>query len=329
MRKFFKVSGIIFGVIFLLLIIGYAYLMTKYPKDIAVRDIKIDPTPEMIERGKYLANNFAGCIDCHSQRDYNKFAGPLVPGTEGMGGMDYGEGAGFVPAKNITSDVETGIGGWTDGEIFRAITCGLNKDGKELGPMMPYTFFRNMDEEDVKAIIAYIKTLPPKKNEISQHDFKFPVNIIFRTIPDEPDFKKRPDPNNKVALGAYYGISCKFCHSPTDGPDFVPGKEFAGGVEMPDPKGGIVRSANITPDKETGIGNWSKQQFIDKFRLYEKPESQNIAVKDGEFNTVMPWTFFATATDDDLGAVYDYLMSQKPVFNKVEKFTLPGKESGK
>lgn len=304
-------------------------MMTKYPKDIAVKDIKINATPEMIERGKYLAGNFAGCIDCHSQRDYNKLSGPLVSGTEGMGGMDFGEGAGFVPAKNISSDVETGIGGWSDGEIFRAITCGIDKDGKELGPMMPYTFFRNMDEEDVKAIIAYIRTLPPKKNEIPGHSFNFPLNLIFRTIPAEPDFKKMPDASNKAAHGAYLGISCMVCHSQMDGPDFVAGKEFAGGVEVPNPKGGIIRSANITPDKETGIGSWTKQQFIDRFRLYGKPETQNIAVKDGEFNTVMPWTFFATATDEDLGAIYDYLMTQKPVYNKVEKFSPPVKEFGK
>ncbi|MEO8664108.1 MAG: cytochrome C, partial [Ignavibacteria bacterium] len=149
-------------------------------------------------------------------------------------------------------------------------------------------------------------------------------NLIFRTLPNKnPDFKKRPDPANTVALGEYLSPGCKVCHSPMDGGDFVEGKLFSGGTEFSGSKGGTIRSGNISPDKETGIGNLTKEQFIQKFRFYGKPETQNIPVKDGEFNTIMPWTFLATASDEDLGAVYDYLMTQKPVSNRVEKFT-PG-----
>lgn len=324
MKKFFKIAMYIFGGLFVLLVIGYAYLMTSFPKAEPAPDMKIVATPEMIEKGKYLANTFAGCIDCHSMRDYDKFAGPLKPGTEGMGGMDFGEGAGFVPAKNITSDKETGIGDWTDGEIFRAVTQGVDRDGKMLGPMMPFTFFRNMDENDVKAIIAYIRTLPPIRNEVPEHDFNFPVNLIFRTIPSpQTDFKPAPDKNNSVARGEYIAISCKVCHSPMDGPDFVKDKMYGGGVDMPGPNGGTIRSANISPDKETGIGKWTKEEFILKFKSYLNPEVHNAPVKSGEFNTVMPWTFMAAGTDEDLGAIYDFLMTQPPVVNKVEKFT-PG-----
>ncbi|MEO8666760.1 MAG: cytochrome c, partial [Ignavibacteria bacterium] len=193
MRKFLKISIIVFGSILILFFLGYAYITLKYPVVVPAPDMKITSTPEMIERGKYLANNFAGCIDCHSQRDYGKYGGPILSGTEGKGGEDLGEGAGFVPAKNITSDRETGIGNWTDGEIFRAITMGVDKEGEALGPMMPYLFFREMDEEDIKAMIAYIRTLPPIKNQIPEHNFNFPVNLIFRTLPNKnPDFKKRP-----------------------------------------------------------------------------------------------------------------------------------------
>lgn len=325
MKKFLKIAGIVFGVILVLLFVGYAYITTKYPDVGPPPDIKISSTPEMIERGKYLANGFAGCIDCHSERNFDKLAGPLIPGTEGKGGVDFGEAAGFIPAKNITSDKETGLGSWTDGEIFRAITMGVDKNGNPLGPMMPYPYFRQMDEEDIKAIIAYIRTLPPIKNKIPEHSFNFPVNLIFRTLPSKPDFKKRPDASNKVALGEYYAPSCMVCHSAMEKGEFIKDKFLSGGIEFPNPKGGIVRSANITPDKETGIGNWTKEQFIQKFKSHLSPELQSIEVKEGEFNSVMPWTFFATATDEDLGAVYDFLMTQKPISNKVEKFTPPGK----
>ena len=91
-----------------------------------------------------------------------------------------------------------------------------------------------------------------------------------------------------------------------------------------------MRTSNITPDPETGIGKWTKEQFIQKFRSSASPEVTNISVNEGEFNSVMPWTFYGeVCTDEDLGAVFDYLMSQKPISNKVEKFSPSDKYSGK
>ncbi|HMR39144.1 MAG TPA: c-type cytochrome [Ignavibacteria bacterium] len=330
MNKFFKYFIYFFISIMVIAAAGYFYIKIQFPKVSAAPDMKIVPTAEMVNRGKYLAYGFASCIDCHSDNDYNKLNAPLVEGTEGKGGRDYGEGAGFVPAANITSDIQTGIGGWTDGEIFRAITMGVDKNGEPLGPMMPYMFFRNMDENDIKAIIAYIRTLPAINNKVPKHEFNFPVNLIFRTIPTNPDFKKFPDSTDIVSIGNYYSIGCKACHSPMEKGEFIQDKQFAGGLEFPAPKGGIVRSANISPDEETGIGKWTKDQFIHKFRTSASPEVTGITVKEGEFNTIMPWTYYGNVcTDEDLGAVYDYLMSQKPVKNYVQKFTPPDKYSSK
>lgn len=324
MKKLFKILGILLILVVVLAAGGYIYLNAAYPKVSAATDIKIEPTPERLERGKYLANSFAFCIDCHSDRDVNKFGMPVVPGTEGKGGMDYGEGAGFVPAANITPDKETGLGNWTDGEIFRAITSGVNKDGKFLAPMMPYALFSQMDKEDIYSIIAYIKTLPAIKNKVPEKNLKFPVNIIFRTIPSDPvAFGKRPDGLDKLKQGEYLGVACKFCHSPSDKGQYLPGKEFSGGVEFPMPDGSIIRSANITPDKETGIGTMTKEVFLAKFHACR--EGANLDPKIRGYNTPMAWPFIAnTATDEDLGAIYDYIMSQKPVSNKVEKMTLKG-----
>ncbi len=324
MKKIFKILGILLIIVVLFAAGGFIYLQTAFPKVSAAPDIKIEPTPERIERGKYLANSFAFCIDCHSSRDAYKFSMPILPGTEGKGGDDYGEGAGFVPASNITSDKETGIGSWTDGEIFRAITSGVNKDGKFLAPMMPYALFNKMDKEDLYSIIAYIRTLPAIKNQIPEKNLKFPVNLIFRTIPaDVTEYGKRPEGLDKIKQGEYLGYGCKFCHSPSEKGEILPGKEFAGGVEFPMPDGSIIRSSNITPDKETGIGTMTKEVFISKFRLclndnFLDPKARG-------YNTPMAWNFIAkTATEDDLSAIYDYLMAQKPVNNKVEKITLQG-----
>lgn len=324
MKKLFKILGILLIIVVVFAAGGYIYLTMAYPKVSAASDIKIEPTQERIERGKYLANSYAFCIDCHSDRDINKFSMPVVPGTEGKGGMDFGEGAGFVPASNITPDKETGIGNWTDGEIFRAITSGVDKDGKFLAPMMPYALFATMDKEDLYSIIAYIKTLKPIKFQVPEKNLKFPVNIIFRTIPsDVQSFGKKPDGLDRIKQGEYLGIACKFCHSQSDKGNLIPGKEFAGGVEFPMPDGSIIRSANISPDKETGIGNMSKELFLAKFKSCI--DENGLDVKSRGFNTPMAWNFIAkTSTDEDLMAIYDYLMTQKAVNNKVEKITLQG-----
>lgn len=323
MRKFFKILGILLIIVVILAGAGFAYLHIKYPDVGAAPDMKITATPQMLERGKYLANSFAGCIDCHSTRDYTKLAGPIVPGTEGKGGEDIGEmmHMGSVPARNITSDIETGIGSWTDGEIYRAVTMGVSKDGTPLAPAMPYPGFAQMDENDVKSIIAYIRTLPPIKNKVPERKLDFPLSLIVRTIPDKPKFSKFPDPSNTVETGKYYAGACMECHCPMDKGKFIMEKFFSGGVEFQAPRGGVVRTANLTPDKETGIGNLTKEQFLQKFKDYRSPERQNVPVKDGEFSTIMPWIFFSKAKDEDLSAVYDFLTTLPPVKNKVEKWS--------
>ncbi|HEY3251684.1 MAG TPA: cytochrome c [Ignavibacteria bacterium] len=324
MRKLFKILSILLIIIVLFAAGGFIYLQVAFPKVGPAPDIKVESTPERLDRGKYLANGFAGCIECHSTRDFSKFSGPVVPGTEGKAGMDINEGAGFVPARNITQDKETGIGNWTDGEIFRAITAGVDKNGRFLAPMMPYPFFAKLDKEDIYSIIAYIKTLPPIKNNVPEKKLNFPVNIIFRTIPkDANEFGKFPGQDDRVKLGEYYAVSCKFCHSPNEKGEFLPGKLFSGGVEFPMPDGTIIRSANISPDKETGIGNLSKELFIQKFKMHLDPA--NLDVQKRGYNTPMPWSQFATGcSEEDLGAVYDYIMTQNPVKNKVEKIRLQG-----
>jgi mono/diheme cytochrome c family protein len=324
MKKLFKVFGVLLILIAVLAAGGFLYLQFAFPKVSPAVDLKIESTPQRLERGKYLANGFFGCIDCHSGRDWTKFSGPLVPGTEGKGGQDFGETAGFVPASNITQDKETGIGGWTDGEIFRAITAGVDKEGKFLAPMMPYPEFAKLDKEDIYSIIAYIKTLPAISNKVPEKKLNFPLSLIFRTVPaDANNFGKFPDPNDRVKAGEYYGKSCMYCHSPNDKGEFFPDKLFSGGVEFPMPDGKIIRSANISPDKETGIGNYTKEQFLQKFKMHTDPANLDPAIRG--YNTPMMWNLLAlSCTEADLGAVFDYLMTQKPVSSRVEKIGVQG-----
>src|SRR5262245_16218840 len=129
-----------------------------------------DSIDRVVKRGEYLALHVTPCIDCHSKRDFSKYSGPVVPGTEGMGGEVFDQKLlglpGTVYAKNITPDPETGIGTWTDDEILRAMTQGISKNGDTLFPMMPYVNFNRMAKDDLLSIIAYLRTLKPIKNKV-------------------------------------------------------------------------------------------------------------------------------------------------------------------
>jgi mono/diheme cytochrome c family protein len=326
MKKFLKILGILI-ILIVIFGIGFSYYVkSAFPKVDAPPQLKIDITPERVARGKYLANHVMVCIDCHSTRDWSKFSGPIVPGSEGKGGDMFDESMGFPGtfyARNITP---YGIGNWTDGEIFRAITTGVSKSGEPFFPVMPYPYYGKLDKDDILSIIAYIRSLEPVKNDVPESSADFPMSIILRTIPENPQFSTRPDKSDTVAYGKYLTTSaaCIECHTQADKGKLLEGLDFAGGREFQFPTGEVLRSANITPDMETGIGKWTKDQFLAKFKQYDNPEAHNIPVKQGQFNTIMPWVMYAGMTPEDLSAIYAYLRTVKPLNNKVEKFSLQG-----
>jgi hypothetical protein len=279
----------------------------------------------MIKRGEYLANHVSACMDCHSTRDWTLYSGPIKPGTEGKGGDKYGEELGIpgtVYTKNITP---AGIGHWTDGELMRAITSGINKNGNVLFPMMPYPLYNNIAEEDLKAIVAYLRSLQPIENKVPESSINFPVNMLIKSAPKNYIAKPAPDRNNSVEYGKYLVTigGCIDCHSPADQGEMIAGKEFGGGVEYDLPFG-IIRTANITPDMETGIGSWSKEVFIARFKYFLNEESKKM--RSDNVQTIMPWTLYAGMTEEDLGAIYDYLRTVKPLKNKVVTYSPPNQQ---
>ena len=282
--------------------------------------IHVDATPERLARGKYLFDHAAGCIDCHSTRDWTKYGGPVVPGTIGKGGDLYGTNLGLPGdfyARNITP---AGVGDWTDGQLVRAITTGVDRNDEPLFPIMPYPKYGQMAKEDVEAIVAYLRTLPAIENAVPAHTFTFPMQLIVRTIPAPAKYSTRPDPNDRVRYGAYLAAGCSDCHTPAVQGVAIAGKDFAGGMEFPLPGGGYVRTANITSDAITGIGTWTEQQFVDKFKaLAELPDQVLATPADKRKNTVMPWKVLGGMTREDLAAIYAYLRSLPPVVNRVQK----------
>jgi hypothetical protein len=319
--KFLKVLGILLGII-ILVIAGIAvYLKTFLPDTGKPEDIKIEITPARLERGEYLANHVAVCIDCHSSRDWTLYAGPIVPGSTGIGGERFPREFGFPGtfiAKNITP---YHLGDWTDGEILRAVTTGVNKQGKALFPIMGYLRFGKMDKEDIYSIIAYIRSLETKKSENPESEADFPVNFLLNTMPEPASFTKIPDQGDKIKYGEYMinAAGCVECHSKADKGKLIPGTEFGGGFEFNQPTG-VARSANITPDKETGIGTWTSDMFVSRFKEYADSSYVPQKMQPGEVNTPMPWLMYAGMKTGDLEAIFAYLQTVKPITNKVVKF---------
>lgn len=322
-KKIFKIVKILSAVIVVVMVSGYIYFNTAYPQMIEVENIKIEITPERIEHGKYIFNNVAACVDCHSERDFTKLSAPVKPGTEGKGGDLYGEEFGlpgnFYP-KNITPYK---LNTWTDGEILRAITEGISKDGTALFPLMPYLVYGKMDQEDVYSVIAYLRTIPAIENDPPKSEPKFPVSMIMKTLPSKKMFKPKPDPGNTVEYGKYLVelASCTDCHTPSDEGKPIEGKYMAGGTEINLPGNTVVRPHNLTPD-ETGLGLWTREQFIKRFKDASDPAYGNTPYIPGQFQTAMPWTVYAGMSEQDLGAIYDYLKTIPAVKNHVEKFSV-------
>ena len=306
-----------------LIVVGLlSYVSFALPDVGDTESITIELTPSRVERGKYLANSVSACMDCHSTRDWSQFAGPPIAGTTGKGGEEFNQKFGFPGqfyAKNITPFA---LKDWTDGEILRAISAGVSKDGTALFPLMPHPNYGKMDKEDLYSIIAYLRTLKPIEHIIPRSKPDFPMNFIINTIPQKPQFSKIPDQGNPAAYGAYLfnAAACADCHTKAEKGAPIVGMELAGGFEFPLPKGGIVRSANITQDNETGIGTWTEELFMQKFKIYQDSSYRSPEIKDGEFNTVMPWTMYSTMKEEDLKAIYAYLRTVKPISNRVERF---------
>ena len=299
----------------------FYYFSVVLPRDIPVPEIRLSSDPEIIERGRYLANHVAVCMDCHSTRNWDYYSGPIVPGTLGRGGERFDEESGLpgvMQSKNITP---YNLGNWSDGELFRGITGGLQKNGDALFPLMPYDAYRTMDEDDLLAIMAYIRTLDPIANDIPKHQLNFPLSLIVNSIPRAAELR-HIDRSDALAYGEYVAklAGCTWCHTPLNASQQVDaGRLLAGGHEFVMGEY-VVRASNISSDEETGIGSWTLDKFIAGFRRYQSAEGRMIPMAEGGYNTLMPWTMYADMTDEDLGAIFTFLQASEPMTNTVQKY---------
>ena len=301
---------------------AFAYLYFRSPATAAPTSIKVDATPDRVARGRYLYL-LADCDGCHSTHDYTRFGSP------GDGDLARGQVLPFsglpgrIVASNLTPDSETGLGAWSDGEKIRAIREGIGRDGRALFPMMPYTEYRRMSDNDVQSLVAYLNTLKPVRNPLPKTEINFPVSMFIKGAPQPVGAVPDKDRSKPEVWGGYLVTigGCTFCHTKSvrGQPDLS--RQLAGGEKLELP-GFSVISANITPHVGTGIGDWDLDRFIKRFREYRKYAEEGSPKVGPDRFTVMPWLNLSQLTDEDLAAIYAFLRTVTPIENKVEKLRL-------
>ncbi len=254
----------------------------------------------LLERGTYLMNSIVACGNCHTVQTPE---GPL-PNMELAGGQELPEPGAFIAyASNITPDVETGIGGWTDEQLIVAIREGKRPDGTTIGPPMPFSLYRELSDTDAQAIVAYLRSVPAISNEVAASEYPFPLPPAWGppvgTVPDVD----RSDP---VVYGAYLAGPaghCIECHSPP-GPNGAPdhvNMRGAGGFEFHGPWG-VSTSSNITP---TGLADWTDAEIKTAITTGVRPDGSRLKPPMGVY-------YYANISDEDLDALVAYLRALPP-----------------
>ncbi|MDP1621255.1 MAG: hypothetical protein Q8M08_02845 [Bacteroidales bacterium] len=313
------------GVALAVIILGIILYLVWFLPNVPLKELSVESTPARIERGKYLANHVMVCMDCHSTRDWSKFSGPMVAGTEGKGGEIFDQKMGFPGHFESPNITPFNLKDWTDAEIYRAITSGVSKDGHPLFPIMPYMAYGTLETEDIYSVIAYIRNIPSLENTVPRSNPTFPMNIILHLMPAKDNPQVSPPVTDSLAYGEYLAraAGCIECHTPAEHGQIIKSLAYTGGREFQMPDGSLLVSSNITPDEETGIGRWTEETFIFRFKTYDLATFEPQALHKGQVQSIMPWTMYAGMDTTDLTAIYKYLHSLKPVNNKVMKSKPP------
>src|SRR5689334_18916093 len=323
MKKFLKIlawSLVVLAVLLavaITLTIGWRPFIGPRARPLTVR--KFESTPARLARGSYLVNSVADCMACHAQHDWTAHDAPILPGTLGAG-QDFNLLKGLpgqVNAPNLTPDMETGAGSWTDDQLARAIREGVGHDGRALFTMMPYQHFRTMSDEDLASIIVYLRALPAVRHELPTTEMIFPVKYLVRNAPQPvTDPVPAPDLSTPLKRGAYMShiAGCTDCHTPMDNHgQRITALEWAGGFVL-EGSWGRVASANLTSDP-SGIPYYDEKMFIDAIRTGK--------VRARVLNPIMPFAFYSGMTDQDLSAIFAYLHQLRPTKHRVDNSLPP------
>ncbi len=308
-KRLLRFLGWFVGVIIGALILIGAYVQMRWDAkdDRLAPELKAPADSGTIARGEYIFKFQAQCWGCHAAAGGDATTPPS--GGRLFDLSHTGPGFGKWYSRNLTPDVETGLGGWTDGEIVQALREGVRKDRTMLFPIMPADWYHGMSDDDALAVVAYLRSIPPVKNEVprSEPSFVAKALLTFKVIKPKQSITTpitAPPRGITVEYGRYLSnnlAGCADCHTPRnlrDG-EFYLDSLFAGGSF---PIGGIITAyaRNITPDLKTGIGAWTEVQFLDAVTGGFCPDSTVLIPQ-------MPYAYYKSWSSDDLKAVFTYI----------------------
>lgn len=266
-------------------IVGFSTRALARTYDVPDSPIDVVADDSALARGRHIATAISGCAECHSP----DLSGSVMIDDPAMG-------------RIVASNLTTGRGGvlarYTDAQLERAIRNGVGADGRPL-LIMPAQDFQHMSDDDVAALIAYLRSLPPVDKEHPERRLGPIGRVLVLTVPEimpasvvdhARASRSAPAPAVSVEYGAYLGdiAGCTGCHRPT-----LAGGPIPGGPPDAPP------AANITP---AGIGDWSEADFIRALREGTRKDGTKI-------NPAMPWVFYRNMTDDELKAIWMFLQS--------------------
>ena len=297
MKNMLKWVGIVVGglvALVLLIIVGLlAYGQLSWKPKINRDPVAIvaDTSAEGIARGEYLVTSVMGCADCHSSE----------PGAPDLAGryevLEQGPMRVEFAPPNLTPHEQTGLGAWTDAEIARAIREGIGRDGRALVVMSSFNY-HVLSDADVAAIIGYLRSIDPVENEIPPFDASAAAKTAYALGMLGPKSVGEPitDVQTTPAITSpEYGVymttlsGCRDCH----------GMDFTGNA-IPLAEPGTPYAPNLT--SHGALGKWTEAEFIATLRTGTTPNGRTL-------NEIMPWRVYGQMSDDDLGAIYRYLVS--------------------
>lgn len=306
------------GIVAILVVCLLAYVL-------AVWNRAIDrPAPAMtarrdsaaVARGEYLFKVTWQCWGCHQSGSADADAPPS--GGRAFDLRTIGPGFGVFYSKNITPDTATGLGAWTDGEIAQAIREGVDRNRRLLFPLMPVDWLKDLSDQDVLALVAYLRSIPPVHNPVPERKPSLIAKalIAFHVIKPTPAITRpieAPPAGRTIAYGRYLASAaagCADCHTPRNlqNGEFYLDSVFAGGSiafgEDEDPS--VAYARNLRPHDVDGIGRWTEKQFVDAVTAGSRPDSTAL-------DPHMPYAQYKFLAADDLGAIYLYLKSLSPM----------------
>ncbi len=274
-----------------------------------------ESTAARLERGRYLVTGVTPCVLCHSEMKVEDGVWKVASPFSGRGWQP--DGMPFLSAPNLTPDPDTGIGRFSDDALARAIREGVANDGRTLFPVMPYSRFKTMIDEDLASIVVYLRTVQPIRHQVAPSAPPFPAKYLIRSLPEPITTSVTADLSTPVKRGRYLATiaACGECHTPMDEKGGrLRGLEFAGGFKLEFTGAQTVFSRNITPSVN-GIPYYTEDLFIETLRTGR--------VRERRLATMMPTQLYRNMTDQDLKDIFAYLQTLTPVDHFVDNALPP------